>query len=323
MEMNRQLEGLKYHPLWTSHLGCIKGCLDYLGRDVSRAWLFGGTSHAFVLNIHDQLCPSGPTAWRSEAVHRLAPNLGFRTPGVVGFKGEAGAFAARQAEASDHVRRSLDGGTPCYAWNLQSAEYDAIHGYDDVGYYYSGPDCVEGAGPKPWQEVGTDEIGVLEAYSVELCEPAPDDKVVRDALSTALAYSRTPEKWALEGRTFGPRAYETWAAALDDGTAARVGQGYNGAVWAECRREAVGFLQEATKRLPGRTDSLFAEATGHFETARDSLAALSEMYPFRPGPAVDSEGESVRSAEGAALLREAGSAEQSGLAVLEKLVASL
>jgi hypothetical protein len=191
-----------------------------------------------------------------------------------------------------------------------------------VGYYYSGPDCI-GAGPKPWQDVGADEIGVLEAYSVELCEPAPDEKVVGDALSTALAYARRPEKWANEGRTFGPRAYETWATALDEGKAGRFGQGYNAAVWAECRREAVAFLQEAAQRLPTRADSLLEEATRHFEVVRDRLAAVSELHPFRPDPAEGSEGEFVESPEAAALVREAGSAELAGLAALEKLVASM
>jgi hypothetical protein len=318
--MSRELEGLKYYPLWTSHIGCIKACLDYQGREVSLAWLFGGTSHAFVINVLGELCPSGPTAWHSEALHRLAPNLGYRTAGVVASRhADAPGFPAKQAEAWDHVRRSLDGAIPCYGWNLQSAEYDAIHGYDDVGYYYSGPDCPKGAGPKPWQEIGTDEIGVLEMYSVEPCDPASDDTVVRDALSTALAHARTPEKWTIEERTFGPGAFETWAGALEGGTAARFGLGYNGAVWAECRREAAAFLQEAKERLPGRADSLFDEAIGHFETVRDRLAAVSELYPFQPPP----DGEHVRNPEAAALLREAGSAEKAGLAVAEKLVAVL
>jgi DNA-binding CsgD family transcriptional regulator len=322
-EMKQQLESLKYDPLLTSHIGCIKGSLDYLGRDVSRAWLFGGTSHAFVINIHSELCPSGPTAWHSVALHRLAPNLGYRTDGVVAFRhADASGFPAKQAEAWDYVCRSLDGGIPCYGWNLGVPDYYSIHGYDDTGYYYSGPDCPKGAGPKPWQEVGNDEIGVLEMYSVEPCDPGRDATVVKDALSTALDHARTPEKWAQPERTFGPGAFETWASALEGETAGRFGLGYNGVVWAECRREAVAFLQEAKERLAGRADSLFDEAIGHFETVRDRLAAVTELYPFQPPPA-GVERESVQSSEAAALLREAGSAEKAGLAVAEKLVATL
>jgi hypothetical protein len=51
--MKKVIENLKYRPLWISHIGCIKACLDYLDSDISLPWLFGATGHAFVLNIHD------------------------------------------------------------------------------------------------------------------------------------------------------------------------------------------------------------------------------------------------------------------------------
>jgi len=51
--MEKKLENLRWRPRWISHLGCIKGCLEYLGVDVSDAWLFGATGHAFVINLHD------------------------------------------------------------------------------------------------------------------------------------------------------------------------------------------------------------------------------------------------------------------------------
>jgi hypothetical protein len=49
--MVKQLENLRWKSKWTTHLGCIKGCLDYLKKDVSDAWLFGTTGHAFLINI--------------------------------------------------------------------------------------------------------------------------------------------------------------------------------------------------------------------------------------------------------------------------------
>jgi hypothetical protein len=47
--MATKLEGLDWKPMWVTHLGCLKGCLDYLKIDVSDAWLFGGTGHAFII----------------------------------------------------------------------------------------------------------------------------------------------------------------------------------------------------------------------------------------------------------------------------------
>ncbi|MCD4657400.1 MAG: hypothetical protein K8S87_07625 [Planctomycetes bacterium] len=51
----KKLEGLIWKPFWTTHIGCIKGCLNYLGLNISDGWLFGATGHAFVINIHEVL----------------------------------------------------------------------------------------------------------------------------------------------------------------------------------------------------------------------------------------------------------------------------
>ena len=43
-------------------MGCIKGCLDFLGVDVSMGWLYGATAHAFVLNMNETVNVDGPVA---------------------------------------------------------------------------------------------------------------------------------------------------------------------------------------------------------------------------------------------------------------------
>ncbi len=53
IEEMKKLENLRWKNRWTSHLGCIKGCLDYLNLDVTDAWLFGATGHAFIINVAD------------------------------------------------------------------------------------------------------------------------------------------------------------------------------------------------------------------------------------------------------------------------------
>jgi len=106
---------LRWVPYWVSHLGYIKGCLDYLGIEVSDAWLFGGTGNAFVLNVHEDLCPSGPTAWNTSPLHHLGTGLGFRVDGVVANKREEG-FAEAQRSAYELARDSIDAGLPCFGW---------------------------------------------------------------------------------------------------------------------------------------------------------------------------------------------------------------
>jgi len=45
-----QLKGLRIQQRSVERLDCIKGCLDYLGRDISFPWLYGGTGHAFIVS---------------------------------------------------------------------------------------------------------------------------------------------------------------------------------------------------------------------------------------------------------------------------------
>ena len=314
--MRKELDALRWQPRWVSHLGCIKGCLDYLGVDISWAWLYGGTGHAFVINMHEVVCPSGPTAWNTEMLHQLGPNLGYKVTDVFAHR-SAPDFAAQQQEAWAFVREGLDRDIPCYGWELNVPEYYVIYGYDEGGYYYSGAGCDEGAGPKPWQEVGASEIGVLEMHKVEPCEPAAAEEVVKAALTLAREHAEGPEKWIFPLYRSGPAGFDLWAEALEEGTAHRLGQGYNGAVWAECRSEAVAFLKEAKERLAGRADALFDEALEHYSLVHAKLQALAALHPFELG---SGEEEQLKSPEGAALVREAAVAEKQGLAVLGRLL---
>ena len=151
----KKLENCQWRPRWVSHLDCIRGCLGFLGIEISEAWLCGGTGHAFVINLHEQVCTSGPTAWKTVKLFQLGENLGYKLDGVFEFK-QQDDFAGPQKRAWEHARQAIDQGRPCHGWELEVPEYFVIHGYDDgdddsvAGYTHSGPGCDEGKGPKPW-----------------------------------------------------------------------------------------------------------------------------------------------------------------------------
>lgn len=88
--MGKKIESLRWKPMWVSHLGCIRDCLDYLNFNISDAWLFGATGHAFIINMHEVVCPSGPTAWHTEMLFRLGKNIGYIIEGVFGQKAQDG-----------------------------------------------------------------------------------------------------------------------------------------------------------------------------------------------------------------------------------------
>jgi hypothetical protein len=319
----KELANLRWVPHWVSHLGCIRGCIDYLGIEMTDGWLYGGTGHAFVLNMSDDgSCPSGPTAWKHEILFRLGENLGFSIDGVTGMKRGEG-FAEAQERAWDLVRRSVNEGVPCYGWELGVPEYYVVYGYDDAGYYYSGPEADEGAGPKPWRELADTGIGWLEMRTVRPGRVADDAKTVRDALTFALEIGGNSEKWILPRYRGGLAGYDVWIRAMEDGNAGRFGVGYNASVWAKCRRMVPEFLREAKGRVSRAADSLFDEAIAHYGEVSSALDAVAEAYPFGVGFSTDPIGVDEKSAAAADHLRKARAAEEAGLCPLEKIVESL
>lgn len=322
-ELVRQLKDLRWIPDWISHLGCIRGCLDHLGIEMTDGWLHGGTGHAFVLNVHDDgSCPSGPTAWNHEILFTLGENLGFSIDGVTGGKA-SGELRDVQGRAWDLVRRAIDEGVPCYGWELEVPEYYVVYGYDDVGYYYSGPGADDGTGPKPWRELADTGIGWLEMRTVKPGNAAGDMKAVRDALAFALEIGRNSDKWILREYNGGLAGYDAWIRATEDGSAGRFGVGYNASVWAKCRRMAPEFLREANERLPDDLTPLFDDAIAKYEEVSRTLDAVAEAYPFSTEHSMEPIGADDKSEESAENLRKARAVEAEGLGLLENIVSLL
>ena len=323
--MNK-LENLKWVPRWVSYLGCVKGCLDYLGLDISDAWLFGATGHAFVINVHKEICPSGPTAWNTEMLFKLGKNIGYEIDGVFGMKSanDADGFAKKQKQAWEHVKRAIGQGVPCMGWELDIPEFYVIYGYKDGGgYFFSGPGCDEGKGPKPWQELGDTEIGCIEVSSIKPGQAADDAQSVKEALTFALEHATSPEKWIFPDYKAGLAGYGNWIRALEDSsTDGGIGMAYNAAVWSECRGYAVGFLREAKERLGGQAATLFDEAIGQYQVIAKHLETVTEVFPFHglePGHIKDKT--RVRTAIEA--LRVARDTEADGLKTLQEIVKEL
>lgn len=317
------LQGLEF-PKWAiTELGCTHACLTHLGVKISRAWLYGGTARAFLINIHEDVDVEAVTAFRRERLHNLSSNLGFRVEGLSAEKEVAGdQYLERQREAWTFVRSRLSRGVPCYGWELKPpyGDYWLITGFDDVGYFYAG---WETGGPTPWQKLGDQFIPVLDVRSLEPCPPASDAVVVREAFRTAIWLAEHPREWTVAGDAHGgPEAYEAWAASLEVGKAIRNHHAYNAWAWHETREMAVAFLEEAKARL-NRADlaPLFDAAIKSYSEVREALAATVAKYPM-PTQGWDNDTK-TQDGETAAVLRRAGQAERKGLAVLGKIAAAL
>ncbi|MFH1569666.1 MAG: M56 family metallopeptidase, partial [Gemmatimonadota bacterium] len=317
------LEGLEYPQRIAAELACIEGALRFLGMEMSPAWLYGGSGHAFAITMAPEVHIASPYAWQ-KTVYDLAPNLGFRLTGIKVAKREAGeAYPARQRAAWELVRHAIDRGLPCYADRVcRVPDYALVTGYDEVGYYYTHP-AVTG-GPTPWQQLGTEDIEVLDVWRVEPREARPDEEIVRAALDTVLKRAATPTGWAMaswEGQVSGPAAFDLWASEVESGRALRDAHGYNAMFWCEYREMAAAFLEEARARLPGRCDAAFDAAAARYRIVAERLAQVRDLDPYVP--AKSDWVTKLRSPEAARLLREAAAAERQGLVALAGVLAAL
>ncbi|UCE39892.1 MAG: hypothetical protein JSV17_10425 [Candidatus Aminicenantes bacterium] len=319
----KKFDSLRWEPRWVSHLGCIKGCLNFLNRPISDAWLYGVTGHAFVLNICGDLCPSGPTDWDTRMFRQLGKNAGYVLDNVSGWKGNQD-LAQLQEQAWQHVKNSLDKDLPCYGWELDIPEFFVIYGYDDDGYYISGPGCDNGKGPMLWQRLGTSEIGVVDVSSVRLTQPPDDRKAVRDALSYALEHGLEPKKYTDPQCFGGLQGYDAWIRSVEKGRAAAFGLAYNTAVWTECRKFAVAFLREVREQLDdANLNPYFDKATALFETVSQNLDSVRQAYPFDPELTMAPVLLTGRSQSAALALRRAKDAEAAGFEIFTDIVTQL
>jgi len=319
--VGKTIENLRWKCMWTSHLGCVKGCLEHLGVDMSDARLFGLTGHAFIINVHERVCASGPTAWNTEMLPRLGKNAGYAEEVITAVKADRD-FEKKQELAWNTVKAALDSGVPCYGWELFIPEFYVIYGYDDRGYFFSGPQCDEGKGPKPWREVGDTQIGCLEMYTVKRCDPAEVKTAVKEALGFAVEHAHNPKKWIYPGYRAGLEGYDNWIRALGNATADGWGTAYNAEVWGECRSFAHSFLREAAEKFGGQVVAHFYKAAGHYKAVAENLKRVADTFPFFTMKPEYMEDEKRRRTAVDAL-QAARKAEAAGLELLERLVKEL
>jgi hypothetical protein len=317
----KKLENLKWQGRWVSDLACLKSCLDYLGINVSDGWLYGVSGNAFALNIHQELCPSGPTAWKKERVYELAENLGCKIRTLRAFKGQKD-FPERQKAAWEEVKKAIDEGLPCYGWELDIPEYYVINGYDGEDYLYSG--CTQEQGSKPWKELGDSGIGMLEIHIVSPAESADDEQAVRQGLEFAIEHTKEPGKYTINNLyKCGLDGYNQWIKALDNGRINAGGMEYNVQVWAECKQNASAFLKEAKERINSNGQTLFDEAIQCFEVVAQEFGRLQGLFVFNPNDYDKQITDKERLGQASQSLQKAREAEARALKEFEVIAAAL
>lgn len=279
-----QLEGLRQPANSTSLMGVLIGVLRYYRTGVSDAAAYGGSGHAFLINIHDQLCPSGPYVWKHDWFLPLVRNLGLEMTDL-GFYGPNPAEGEREAvEAA--LRGALDAGRPCALANMEN---QLIRGYDHEKFLVARPwDCAPDITPETltfgtWAEFGSECH--VNFYAFEKRERAAEGALVRAALRAAVELFREPEKHSIEGYRHGAGAYDNWLAAVAEHGGSH-GNWWNATVWAECREMAGAWFEELAGTLPGLSGPAqelartYRRLAGVLARAADKQLASGEKLPL-------------------------------------------
>lgn len=240
-----EIANLKQPPLNATLMGCVKGAADYFDADLSVPMLYGLTGHAFLLNIHKDLCPSSPYVWKKSRFRQLLAGIGVETVAEYELSRQSPEPERRRVE--EELKTHLNDGRLCM---LDFLEHQLISGYDETGFLML----------RPWNGHAPSEVPELKFGTWEPCfttegwahltviarTPAqkPVEAAARDALEFARFLWNDPSDMEVPGYRIGAGAYENWINGVERGLGTEHGHWWNGTVWSECRLQAAAFFQE-------------------------------------------------------------------------------
>lgn len=242
-----EIEKLAQKPFNTTLMGVLGGVADYFGIEISDAMLFGGSGHAFVINIHKDLCPSGPYCWNNRGFHRLVANLGIEVIDH-GFYSN-GSSAQNRLKLEGILIDWLDKKSPCALLNLEN---QLITGYDGSGFLTVQPWAPKVDFPPAHLTFGSwDEFGGechVNFCSFHKTEALAERAAILASLHYAVDLFEKPTAHARPPYGIGPHAYANYIEAVKAGHGSSHGNWWNATVWAECRRMAAAYFQEIADR---------------------------------------------------------------------------
>ncbi len=272
-----QLDNLRQPPFNPTLMGALRGAADHLGLQLSTPMLYGLTGHAFVMNIHQELCPSGPYCFAREPIFALARNAGLDIEELGFFWNDGGPCERGELEAK--LRAALDDGQPCFLVNM---EFQLITGYDETGFLTAQPwpghdfpqqHLTFGS----WAEFGG--ATHVNFNIVRRCEALPRAQAVRAALGYAQSLWSAPPGGDQEPYAMGAAAYRSWRRAVEDGHGASHGGWWNGMVWAECRDQASQFMAEVGETWPALKSAADCLASRYAEVAQALYKVSNKELP--------------------------------------------
>ena len=274
-----KVKGINVPPLCDTLMGMIKAVSDYYELNQSDAILFGGSGQAFLINIHKELCPSGPYVWNYEPFFKLTKNLGIDMTDHGMYTGQN---TKEEIEAIEqNIKNLMDEGIPCGLANLEN---QMILGYDETGFDLSQPwgdDFPIGRVTYgTWDEFKDDKFACF--YSFNTTSKADKKQILIDSLKYAIDLSDNYKAHSRDGYTAGIPAYDTFIESVENGHGSSHGNWWNSMVWAECRQMASDYFIEMKDTVQGIEDICMA-LSKDYKLISEGLTKVSDKgIPIKP-----------------------------------------
>lgn len=245
-----ELKNIKVYSYNTTLIGVIKSVSEYFNFDYSDAMIFGGSGHAFLINLHNQLCPSGPYCWKYDGFLKLLENLGILMQDLGFFHPQSTSEQREMIE--QNLIEKIKNGLPCSLINLEN---QLILGYNRNRFQLGQPwgDKPEltpsSLSFKTWKEFGYNYHVTFFAFNKK--EPNNELTSITDSIKYAIDLFENPQKYELnKDYGIGLNAFENWEKAINNHDNSH-GNFWNSAVWSECRKMASLYFVELSKKLNG------------------------------------------------------------------------
>ncbi len=300
-----ELANLKQGPLNTTFIGCMKGASEYWELDWTIPELFGYSAFGFMLNIHRDLCPSGPYCWNKDRVFLNLRDMGIRRIDCV--KIDKFSSAEERERMEKRIRSHLDAEKLVMVDYL---EHQLISGYDTDGFTFLRPwNCDDASTSEikqlsfgTWKEALEKEGWIWFTFLEKETLCSDRARLLRGAIDTAREIRNNPKRFACEGYYVGDEAWEAWIAANDKGLGSSHGNWWNGMVWSECRVMTADFFaglkaqadSSAVQRLYGGAEAACRAAGAAIAAAASKDSAIDERgVSLKAGRAADAACEKV------------------------------
>jgi len=311
-EMLKAPMDVAWTPAWLTWVGATTSCLRALGVDCDAVDVAGLSGYAFVLSVHHELCPSGPTVFDWRTLQPGVEYLGRTTEAYVSLGCAEGRAACRAAY--DWAAREVAEGRPCVIWGAYVPEFAAVVGVEDGAFLVKSFREVTGEPqpPIPCEDLQAPGGPYCLAFPVE----KPADRQAGDRYAVQLAVKHLRGGSLSGDYGSGLAAYDVWIAALEANAAGSFGNAYTAQCYAEGRHYAGEFVKRVAARDPRCAEPLGRAAVAYAQ-AREAMGELARLFPFPGGEEVRDPANRGKAVE---LLRRAKAAETRAVEAMEEAV---